>query len=197
LSTRDDLDLRPLVLLAVLLSHVVIVHLIIRAARQGILLPNNSHEPLILMLLHEKATAPMNAATARRRPISPRPATSSAYTPKGKSEPEEPEHPNIDWQHEAELAAENGVAAAEKEKHYRDLSALSPAQLSWVTQNRMRRAPAGIKWQHPRFEFDRESGLPILWINDHCVLVTLLVFCRIGHIEPNGDLFSPMADPRE
>jgi hypothetical protein len=29
----------------------------------------------------------------------------------------------------------------------------------------------------------------------HCVLVTLLVFCRIGHIESNGSLFKHMRDP--
>jgi hypothetical protein len=48
-----------------------------------------------------------------------------------------------------------------------------------------------------RFEFDRHSGLPIFWINDHCVLVTLMVFCAIGHTEVNGDLFKHMHDPHE
>lgn len=50
---------------------------------------------------------------------------------------------------------------------------------------------------YPRFEFDRHSGLPIFWINDHCVLVTLLVFCSIGHIEANGDLLKHMRDPQD
>jgi len=53
----------------------------------------------------------------------------------------------------------------------------------------------GIAWTHPRFEFDRSTGLPVLWINDHCVMITLLVFCGIGHIEANGDLFKHMRDP--
>jgi hypothetical protein len=57
--------------------------------------------------------------------------------------------------------------------------------------------PPGIEWTHPRFEFDRHSGLPILWINDHCVLVTLMVFCGIGHIEANGELLKHMRDPHD
>ena len=43
------------------------------------------------------------------------------------------------------------------------------------------------------WEFER-PGLPILWIYDHCVLVMLMVFCRVGHIEANGDLFKHMRD---
>jgi len=57
--------------------------------------------------------------------------------------------------------------------------------------------PPGIEWRHPRFEFDRNSGLPVLWINDHCVLVTLIVFCGIGKIEANGDLFKHLRDPHD
>ncbi len=57
--------------------------------------------------------------------------------------------------------------------------------------------PPGIPWNHPRLEFDRNSGLPMLWINDHCVLITLIVFCGIGHIEPNGDLLEHMRDPHD
>jgi hypothetical protein len=58
-------------------------------------------------------------------------------------------------------------------------------------------APPGIEWHHPRFEFDRSTGLPIFWINDHCVLVTVMVFCGIGHIEPNSHLFDHMRDPEK
>jgi hypothetical protein len=51
-----------------------------------------------------------------------------------------------------------------------------------------------IQWNHPRYEFDQSTGLPILWINDHCVMVTVMVFCAIGHIEANGEMFKDMRD---
>jgi hypothetical protein len=35
----------------------------------------------------------------------------------------------------------------------------------------------------------------LIWINDHCVLFTLMVFCGIGKIEVNGELFKHMRDP--
>jgi len=41
-------------------------------------------------------------------------------------------------------------------------------------------------------------GIPIIWVNDHCVVVPLMMFmmfCQVGHIEANGDLFKHMRDP--
>lgn len=87
------------------------------------------------------------------------------------------------------------MANAEREPSYRDLSALSVEQLSWIKRNHMELAAPGIKWHHRRVEFDPDSGLPIVWLGDHCVLITVFVFCRIGHIESNGDLFKRMRDP--
>jgi hypothetical protein len=205
LITRDTGDWRPLVFLAVLTSHVVIVLLVIREARLVIFSPNDSYEPLVLMLLHDKARAPTDTVTPRRSAVSPPAAVPKNRTviPKPGPDnsitvpPETPPQPRIDWEREAELAAQNGVANAEKQKNYRDLSALSPAQLSWVKKNHMAPMPPGIEWRHPRFEFDRNSGLPMLWINDHCVLVTLIVFCGIGKIEANGDLFKHLRDPHD
>ena len=44
----------------------------------------------------------------------------------------------IDWQHELELAAQNGVANEEAEKSYRDLSkSMSPSQVDWLKQHHM------------------------------------------------------------
>jgi hypothetical protein len=198
LNTRDKHDWRTLVFLAVLISHVVIVLLVIRTAWQAISSPKSAYEPLLVMFFHDKAppiaedvtrrSAASSAHTATREPV-----PDNALT----VPPDVPPQPKIDWEHEAELAAQIGVASAEKDKNYRDLSALSAAQLSWAKRNHMEPMRPGIQWQHPRFEFDRHSGLPILWINDHCVLVTLMVFCAIGHIEANGDLFKHMRDPHE
>jgi hypothetical protein len=183
----------------------VIVLLVIREARLVISSSNNPDEPLVLMLLHDRAQAATDAVTPRRAAISPHAAVSKNPTviPEPVPDnsitvpPEAPPQPKIDWEREAELAAQNGVASAEKQKNYRDLSALSPAQLSWIKRNHMEPMPPGIQWHHPRFEFDRNSGLPVLWINDHCVLVTLMVFCGIGKIEANGDLFKHLRDPHD
>ena len=136
MNTRDTRDWRPLVFLAVLASHVVIVLLVIREARL-VTSPNDAYEPLVLMLLHDKARATTDAVTPRRSAVSP-----PAAVPKNRTvipepgpdnsitvPPEAPPQPRIDWEREAELAAQNGVASAEKQKNYRDLSALSPAQL--------------------------------------------------------------------
>ena len=199
----DTRDRRPLVFLAVLVSHAVIVLLLTRAARQPISPQNDSLEPLVVMFLHDGARAVTNAVTPRRPDVSPPtvpgvPALKLEPVPDGATEaPPEAPPSAIDWQHEAELAARNGVADAEKQRNYRDLSALSAEQLSWAKKNHMEPAAPGIQWTHPRFEFDAHSGLPVFWINDHCVLVTLMVFCGIGHIESNGELFKHMGDPHD
>lgn len=107
--------------------------------------------------------------------------------------------PWTDWEHEAELAAQNGVAAAERDKNYRNLSGLAPEQLAWIRRNHMEPVPPGIPWRHPRVEYS-EGGFPLIWVNDHCVVVPmmmLMMFCQVGHIEANGDLFKHMHDPRE
>jgi hypothetical protein len=201
LRTKDTPDLRPLVLLAVLLSHAVVVLLLIRPARQVAYSPGAADESLILMLLHSR---PLKSAQS----APPRPAPAfNARSAKGKPAPppdnaialppEAPAQPNIDWQREAELAAQNAVAGAEKERNFRDLSSLTPLQLDWIKRNHMEPAPPGIHWNHPRVEFiDRGVPIPIIWINDRCVLIIPLVFCGIGHIEANGDLFRHMGDPQ-
>jgi hypothetical protein len=193
LNTQDIHDRRPLILLGVLASHAVIVLLLVRAARQPIPPQNESYQPLVLMYLRDGARTIAQAVTPRRPAVSPR------AVPRARAANPQPEPPaTIDWEHEAELAARNGVAEAEKQKNYRDLSALSGAQLTWIRSNHMEPAAPGIPWTHPRFEFDEHSGgLPVFWINDHCVLVMLMVFCRVGHIEPSGDLFSHMGDAHD
>jgi hypothetical protein len=167
LRTKDTLEARPLVFLAVLMLHAVIVLLLIRPAR---LLTNSrtSDEPLILMLL--RSGPPPAAVVAAPRP-------------------------SVDWQHEAELAAQNAVAGAEREGNFRNLSSLTPLQLDWIKRNHMEPAPPGIHWKRPRVEVT-PGGLPIIWINERCVLVIVMVFCGIGHIEADGGLFNQMGDPQ-
>jgi hypothetical protein len=203
LRTKDTLDPRPLVFLAVLMLHAAIVLLLIRPARLSTN-SGTSDEPLMLMLLHSPPPPPAGVAT-------PRPAQTSKSRPaRRESEPAPAIAPDnaitlppaaqppsaVDWQHEAELAAQDAVADAEREGNLRDLSSLTPRQLDWIKRNHMEPAPPGILWQHPRVEFiDRGVPIPVIRINDRCVLIIPLVFCGIGHIEASGDLFNHMRDP--
>jgi hypothetical protein len=52
-----------------------------------------------------------------------------------------------------------------------------------------------MSWRMPRVEVDKDTLLPIIHINDHCVLVLLFVFCGIGHIQPNAHLLDHLHDP--
>jgi hypothetical protein len=109
---------------------------------------------------------------------------------------QEEKPPKIDWEKEAELAIQNAIANADQQSAFRNLSALSPEQRSWVRQNHLAPAPPGIPWKYRRVEV-AEGGFPIIHINDHCVAIPFLmmmVFCKIGHIEAKGDLFKHMRD---
>src|ERR1700684_2191873 len=55
LDTKDSRDRRPLIFLAVLISHVAIVLLLIRTARQAISSPRSAEESLVVLLLPDKA----------------------------------------------------------------------------------------------------------------------------------------------
>jgi hypothetical protein len=182
--------------------HAAFVLLAIRTARLQSSLPTPMNEPLVLLSLPHKARVAADVSASRRsasqgqlatsksRASNPEAATSNAITVT-------PELPKIDWEREAELAAKNATANTEKENGYRDLSALSPEQLSWVRQNHMEPAQPGIAWTYRRVEITK-GGFPIIHINDHCVAVPFLlmmVFCQIGHIESNGHLFDHMRDP--
>lgn len=92
---------------------------------------------------------------------------------------------------------QDAIANAAKENGYRNLAALSPEQLKWVRQNHLEPATPGFTWKYRRVEIT-EGGFPIIHINDQCVAIPFLlmmVFCKIGHIEPQGDLFEHMRDP--
>jgi hypothetical protein len=197
LKTNDTRASRPLIFLIVLMSHVAIVGVVIREGRL-VLLPKGTDELLLLMPLHGERPAiqpESNPRSKGSRPQTPkleRVPENAITTP---SEP--PTQPTVDWQYEAEIASQNFLANAEKERSYRDLSGLSAAQLDWIKQNHMKPAPPGIAWQHPRFEFDRQTGLPVFWINDHCVWVMLMIFCGIGTPQADGGLFKHLRDLHE
>jgi hypothetical protein len=202
LNTGEGRGRRPFILLVVLLLHGAAVLLSTRNARRQTSLSPPISEPLMLLLLPNRALVAPNAsmllrpadarqlARPKSRDSSPEPAASSAITAG-------PEMRSIDWDIEAGLAARNVLATADKENEYRNLSALSPEQLSWVRQNHLEPAPPGIAWTYRRIEIT-EGGFPIIHINDHCIAIPLMmfmVFCKVGHIEPKGDLFDHMRDP--
>jgi len=194
LKTNDTRTSRPLIFLIVLMSHVAIVVVVIREGRL-VLLSKGTHEPLLLMLLRGERPAIQAESTPRSKGTRPHPPIKERVPDNAiTAAPEVPAQPTIDWQHEAELATQNFLANAEKEGNYRDLSGLSAAQLDWIKQNRMKPAPPGIAWQHPRFEFDPQTGVPVFWINDRCIWVMLMIFCRIGKPEADGGLFNHMRD---
>jgi hypothetical protein len=108
--------------------------------------------------------------------------------------PTEQQQQRIDWDLESALAAQSSIAQAAKEKNYRDLSSLTPEQLDWVKKNHMEPMP-GFKWdRNSRGEMLRHG---IVKLNDYCVLVVVIPFCRFGgKIQYSGDLFKDMHDPK-
>jgi hypothetical protein len=192
---------RRLIFLAVVVLHGAVVFLLLRATHQLQAPLRASEEPLAFLLFHSREPPPvttaagtqLNSKASKRKPPEP-PATSlQATTPQRMQAPSEAA-PNIDWQQEAELAALNGVANADKERNYRNLGGISEAQLKWVRDNHMVQMAPGMVWAHPRVEIDKATLIPIVHINDHCVLVLVLVFCSVGHITPNSHLLDHMRD---
>jgi hypothetical protein len=163
-----------------------------------------NNKPLVLLLLPHRARATADVSTPRRPAGQQQLTTSKAHASKPAASTNNsitvaPEPPKLDLEKEAELAIQNAIANTGKDNGYRNLSALSPEQLSWVRQNHLEPAEPGIPWKYRRVEIT-EGGFPIIHINDHCVAIPLLmmmVFCKIGHIEPKGNMFEHMRDPHD
>jgi hypothetical protein len=201
LGTKHKPDIKPLVFLGVLILHGSVVLLLLRASHQLHTPIIGDAEPLIFLLLHQNETRETPAPRAAAAPIATSPKRNKHAAPAAQSNaitlPAEETTPKIDWDHEAESAARNELANAAQQRDYRNLGGLSDAQLKWVRDNHMVPMAPGIVWAHPRVEVDRDTLLPIIHINDHCVLVLLFVFCGIGHIQPNTHLFDHLHDPVE
>ena len=191
---------RQLIFLAVVALHGAVVLLLLRATHQFQAPQRAAAEPLVFLLLRNRDSAPVTTAGAetplKSKASKRKPSTPLAREPSTPQLPIPPTDtaPKIDWQQEAELAALNGVANADKERNYRNLGGLSDAQLKWVRDNHMVQMEPGIVWAHPRVEIDKATLIPIVHINDHCVLVLVFVFCSVGHITPNSHLLDHMHD---
>jgi hypothetical protein len=169
----------------------------------------SADDVLILLRLPQSAT---NARSLPRIDLSdaaPRVAAAHASVPKPllpalppAGPPETTPHaapPVIDWEREAALELQRGNADVERDRAYRNLAGLTPERRAWLESHHMEPVPPeGIHWAHPRVEI--VNGLPLIWVNNHCVavpLMMLLVFCSIGHIEPRGDLLDHMREADE
>jgi hypothetical protein len=202
LGTKHKRDKKkPLVFLGVLILHGSVVLLLLRASHQLHTPIIGDAEPLIFLLLHKNESSETPAPSSAAAPVATSPKRKRLPAPVAQSNaitvPAEAATPKIDWDHEAESAARNELANDAKEHDYRNLGGLSDAQLKWVRDNHMVQMAPGIVWAHPRVEIDKATLLPIVHINDHCVLVLLVVFCGIGHIQPNTHLFDHLHDPVE
>jgi hypothetical protein len=192
---------KPLVFLGVLILHGTVVLLLLRAAQLPRTPSIGAAVPLILLLLQKNENrerpAPPSTAAAGAIPAKHKRLPATVAQDNAITLPSETATPKIDWDHEAEWAAQNELTNTAKERDYRNLGGLSDAQLKWVRDNHMVQMAPGIVWAHPRVEVDKNSLLPIIHINDHCVLIVLFVFCGIGHIQPNTHLFDRLHDPVE
>ena len=204
MSLRDKAPKRYLVLLVVVLAHAGLIAAMLlsrpRLSREMrspfyslslLRLPNQS-----ATIDAEKITVQMDAAASHPSinadlPRPPIVINDNAIT---LSPPEQKQHQGIDWDRESELAVQSSIAQAGKEKSYRDLSSLTPEQLDWVKKNHMEPMPAFPWDRNSRGEMLRHG---IIKLNDYCVLIVVMPFCRFGgKIQYNGDLFKDMHDPK-
>jgi hypothetical protein len=202
LSPRDRPPRRFLVWLVVLLAHVGLIGAILLSRPQiyrELKKPNYSLSLLQLPNISSKSipakiTVELNAPALHLKidsgaPLPPIPNDSNAIT----VAPPEQQRPYIDWDRESALAVQSSIAEAAKNNNYRDLSSLTPEQLDWVKKNHFQ-PMQGFQW-------DRNSRGQMLLhgiikLNDYCVLVVVIPFCRFGgKIQYNGDLFKDMHDP--
>lgn len=189
---------RPLIFLAVCLCHGLIFLALLRTAWSPPDRRRLADDPLTLILLPSprprerprRMAVAREAASPRTRPTRPETAPNAV--------PREPSPPVIDWEHEAALEVQRDRADADRDRNYRNFAGLTPERRAWLESHHMEPAPEGVRWAHPRVEII--NGLPLIWVNDHCValpLMALLVFCSIGHIEPKGDLLEHMREADE
>jgi hypothetical protein len=201
-SPRDKVPTRYLVWLVVVLVHAALILAILMAhPRFSREIPTLTHSLSLQRLPNESAkivspkiTIHMDAAALHLnvekdplRLVSPIDSTAIVL------EPSEQQQQRIDWDRESALAVESSLAKAAKENNHRDLSGLTREQLAWIKKNHMQPMP-GFQWDRTtRGEMLRHG---IIKLNDYCVLVVVIPFCRFGgKIQYNGDLFKDMHDP--
>src|SRR5258708_26248993 len=152
-------------------------------------LPNDSAKNVPAKIIFQLDAAAPHFNIDRDLPRDPIPINNNAIT----LSPSEPLRHHIDWDRESALPVQSSIVKSAKDRSYRDLSSLTPEQLDWVKKNHMEPMPS--------FQWDRSSRGQmlrhgIIKLNDYCVLVVVMPFCRFGgKIQYNGDLFKDMHDP--
>ncbi len=202
-SLRDKAPRRYLVWLVVVLAHAgLIAAILLSRPRLPREMRNSSYSLSLLQLPNDSARIDTTKITVRidagashpsinaDLPRAPIPINNNAIT----LSLNEQQQQRIDWDRESALAVQSSIAQAMKEKNYRDLSSLTPEQLDWVKKNRMEPMP-GFQWdRNNRGEMLRHG---IVKLNDYCVLIVVIPFCRFGgKTQYSGDLFKDMHDPR-
>jgi hypothetical protein len=196
---------RATVFFAVLMLHVIVGMIWIKSS---LLLSSTAHtapaEILIAFLQNaaEQKTADENLSGGNpiAKQVSPQKrSTTASEAPKDAFQPDYSFDTRnaittttpIDWEHEAELAVQNSIAAAEREKLFRNLAGLSAAQLDWIQKNQMEAVDTNPPWAENR---PKNNADGVLWISENCALVNGLPFCRIelGRKPARGDLFKNM-----
>jgi hypothetical protein len=181
--------LRPIEFFVVVLLHCVIIIFLMKST-QGHFATTVESEPLIVNFLrrviptHETVTPParkISPARAVANSQSVQTGSPAADAAMSDSAPT-PAAPLIDWTREANMAAQDALAKAEIEKHYRNLAGLSPSQLEWA--RRMRLAPVSVD---SPFESKHDG---------HCAFIGPIFFCdmKIGKRKVRGDLFKNMRE---
>jgi hypothetical protein len=201
---QEQENWRVTVFFTVLLLHLIVGAILVRSSRLLSAARTAPEEFLIAFLrsateqnlrdaspAHTKADT--KAISPAKRPASASAANKSAVQPDSSfdTQSEATLLLPIDWAHEAELAVQGQLAAAERENLYRNLAGLSAAQLDWIQKNRMVGVDTNPPWAENR---PKNNADGVLWISDNCALVNGLPFCRIklGREAPRGDLFKNM-----
>jgi len=142
------------------------------------------------------------AARAAHRTNPKRPAPAAAQLPGPTVRPEPPSNALAvpaapDWRSEMRIAANNEVAAEERNRH--KPSPLAPHDFSGVRAGSTDYGKPRFAWDHAathRVEALPTGGL-LINLNDRCSIVWVILpftFCKIGKIQARGDLLQLMQD---
>jgi|SRR5580693_7423440 hypothetical protein len=179
--------LRPIEFFVVVLLHCVIIILLMKSTQRHFETTVES-EPLIINFLrrviptHETVTPPAQKISPARGVANSQNVQTGAPAADAATSDSAPAAPIIDWTREANIAAQDALAKADIEKHYRNLAGLSPSQLEWV--HRMRLVPMNVD-----SPFESKH-------NGHCAFIGPIFFCdmKIGKRKVRGDLFKNMRE---
>ncbi|HEY2860735.1 MAG TPA: hypothetical protein VGJ21_20125, partial [Terracidiphilus sp.] len=120
MRTKERRAREPLVLTFVLVAHLIVVLLISRSAQQQVQVSKNVLDALVFLILPRQPIAkPKEVPSASKSPAAkagPSKPAPSAPAPITIPPPQAPPA-MIDWEHETQLAVQDALANAEKERN--------------------------------------------------------------------------------